>query len=474
MRIGNIVVLLLFAWSATTKAEVKLAAIFTDNMVLQQQKQVPIWGWATAGKKVSVKTSWNEKSYETVANSKGQWRLKLATPQAGGSYDIHISDGNSITLQNVLIGEVWLCSGQSNMEMPMKGYPTQPIVGSTDAILESTNDQIRLYTVPRNPLLETAEDSKPSSWKAVNPSSVVNFSATAYFFGKRLHHILNVPIGLIHSAYGGSSIEAWMDAEWLKDVEGIQIPTAGDTPKDKNRTPTMLYNGMIHPIVGYGIRGMIWYQGESNYERAEQYELLFPRMVKEYRKLWNDAEMPFYFAQIAPFDYRSLPPFYTEEKYNSAYLREAQRKSLSQIPHSGMAVTLDLGEENCIHPSKKKEGGDRLALLALGDTYSVEGIIYRSPEYDKMEVKGSQAVLHFKEAPLGLTSFGKEMLNFEVAGDDKVFHPARAILQGKTVVVSSLRVTNPVAVRYAFKDFVVGDLFGVNGLPVASFRTDDW
>lgn len=469
-----LIVFLLLSTSLSLRAEIRLSAIFTDGMVLQQQKSVPIWGWARNGAAVRVETSWDKKEYEVKANAKGAWRLFIQTPAAGGPHNITISEENTIVLNNVLIGEVWLCSGQSNMEMPMKGYPSQPIMGSTAAILESQDEQLRLYTVPRNPLLQPAEDSKPSAWKEASPENVANFSATAYFFGRRLRKILKVPVGLIHSSYGGSNIEAWMDAVWLEDMKDVKIPQQEEGLKDKNRQPTMLYNGMINPIVGYGIKGIIWYQGESNYERPDQYETLFPLMVAKYRELWQNDTLSFYYTQIAPFDYASLPPYYVGGKYNSAFIRDAQRKSLAKIPYSGMAVTMDLGEVDCIHPARKREGADRLALLALGDTYGIKGLNHKSPVYERMEVQGSNVVVEFNDVPLGLTSFGKEIHTFEIAGEDKVFRPANAIVKGKTVVVSSPHVSKPVAVRYAFKDFVKGDLFGVNGLPVSSFRTDDW
>lgn len=470
----NILTVFLLVFATTVSAEVRLSALFTDGMVLQQEKRVPIWGWAKEKATVYVTTSWDQKQYQVKADAKGSWRLFVQTPAAGGPYELTFSEDNTIVLQDVLIGEVWLCSGQSNMEMPLKGYPAQPIIGSTAAILASKDEQLRLYTVPRNPQLAPADDSKPAVWKKALPETVANFSATAYFFGQQLREILNVPVGLIHSSYGGSNVEAWMDAAWLADQEETVIPQKEEGLKDKNRQPTMLYNGMIHPIAGYAIKGMIWYQGESNYERPDQYEILFPRMVEKYRALWKEESLPFYFVQIAPFDYVSLPPHHIGGKYNSAYIRDAQRKSLAKIPHSGMAVTMDLGEEYCIHPARKKEGADRLALLALGETYGIQGLNHRSPRYAGMEIKGSTAVIRFDDAPLGLTAFGAEITTFEIAGENKIFYPASAIIQGKIVVVSSPHVAKPVAVRYAFKDFVVGDLFGVNGLPLSSFRTDDW
>lgn len=457
-----------------SQAEVRLSALFTDGMVLQQQSKVPVWGWADPQTTVTLQTSWNGQKYQAKADKLGQWKIVVQTPVAGGSYQIKVSEKNVIELYDILIGEVWLCSGQSNMEMPLKGYPGQPILGSTEAMVNSRDDQLRIYTVPRNPLLQPASDSKPSVWKKVEPQSVVGFSATAYYFGRQLRKTLGVPVGLIHSSYGGSNIEAWMEASWLADQKDIKIPKQEEGLKDKNRVPTMLYNGMIHPIAGYGIRGIIWYQGESNYERPDQYEVLFPRMVEKFRSLWGNHELPFYFTQIAPFDYASLPPYHVGGKYNSAYLRDAQRKSLDKIPYSAMAVTMDLGEQNCIHPSHKQQSGERLAYLALHGSYGFASLNLKSPVYEKLEIKGSTAVLFFKDAPLGLTSYGKEIKTFEIAGKDQVFYPADAVLKGKTIVVASLKVEEPVAVRYAFKDFVVGEVFGANGLPLSSFRTDDW
>lgn len=231
---------------------------------------------------------------------------------------------------------------------------------------------------------------------------------------------------------------------------------------------------MLYPITGYGIKGAIYYQGESNYERPDRYEEMFPAMVKEWRSLWKQGDFPFYYVQIAPYNYSQLPPYNYGGKFNSAYLRDAQRKSLNKIPNSAMAVVLDIGEENMIHPANKEAGGKRLALLALANTYGLKGFGSGSPLYKSMSVSGSVATLSFENANNGLTSFGKEMSAFEIAGANKIFYPAKATISGSSVSVSSPMVKEPVAVRYAFKDFVVGDLFNTEGLPASSFRTDDW
>ncbi len=458
----------------SSQAQVKLASIFTDNMVLQQQSQAPIWGWDKAGSTVTINTSWNKKTYKAKVNINGKWLVKVATPVYGGPYTVTISDGNTIKLNNVLIGEVWLCTGQSNMEIPMKGYKSQPISGSVDAILKSAISNIHMYTVPRSSVTEVQENSKPSEWHVAAPEFVANFSATGYYFGRLLNEMLHVPIGLISDCYGGSSAEAWMDPGGLKDFPEIKIPAKTDSIKAVSRTPTTLFNGMLNPVIGYGIKGCIWYQGESNYDRPDQYEKLFPAMVKRWRDLWQQGDFPFYYTQIAPYDYTQLPPYNAGGKYNSAYLRDAQRKSLKVISNSGMAVLLDIGEQATIHPPRKEPVGTRLAYLALAQTYGIKGFDYASPLYKQMTVDGNRATIRFEYAENGLTSFNKPIQNFEIAGKDKMFYPAQAMISGSVIIVSSPLVKEPMAVRYAFKDFVVGDLFGTNGLPVSSFRTDDW
>ena len=455
-------------------AEVKLASLFTDNMVLQQKSQAPVWGWTTAGATVRVRTSWNGKSYSARADKSGKFLVRVSTPAAGGPYEITVSDGKAIKLKNVLIGEVWICGGQSNMEMPMKGFKGQPILGSNDAILKSKNSRIHLYTVPRWSTTELQKNSKTSAWKVAEPESVAGFSATGYYFGRLLNEMLDVPVGLINVSFSGSFVEAWMSPQNLKQFPEVKIPSVGDTIKAVSRTPTTLFNGMLFPITGYAIKGAIYYQGESNYERPDRYLEMFPAMVKEWRSLWQQGDFPFYYVQIAPYNYAQLPPYNYGGKFNSAYLRDAQRKSLTKIPNSAMAVVMDIGEENSIHPSNKEAGGKRLALLALANTYGLKGFGSASPLYKSMSVNGSVATISFENASNGLTSFAKELNSFEIAGSNKVFYPAKATISGSSVSVSSPMVKEPVAVRYAFRDFVVGDLFNTEGLPASSFRTDEW
>jgi len=468
-----LLILLLLLTAPAVWAKVKMPALFANNAILQQKSEVAMWGWADAKATVEVTPSWNNKTYTAKADKDGKWKLQLETPEAGGPFEIKISDGTELVLENILIGEVWLCTGQSNMEMPMKGFPGQPVVGSNMDILKSTNDQIRLITVPRSSQT-VAQDDFDAKWKEADPAAVRNFSATGYYFGRMLQEMLGIPVGLIEVSYGGSCIQAWMSPKTSVSFEDKQVPAPGDSIPVANRTPTVLFNGMLNPVIGYGIAGCIWYQGETNYIEPDRYEELFPTMVAEWRSLWGIGDFPFYYCQIAPFDYSVFTPTEFHEKYNSAYLRDAQRKAEAKIPNSGMAVLMDVGEKTSIHPMHKQEGGERLALWALAKTYGLRDFAYKSPSYNAFEIKGSQLIVSFKDASNGLTTYGKELTGFEIAGEDKVFYPAEVFLRSKSVVLSSPRVEKPVAVRYAFDDFTVGTLYGTNGLPVSSFRSDDW
>lgn len=451
--------------SGTVYGEVKLPAIFGDNMVLQQQTQVAIWGTATKNVTVKVITSWNKKTYSTKVNGDGKWKLKVATPSAGGPFNVTISDGKSLKLNNVMVGEVWVCSGQSNMEMPMKGYRNQPVTGSNEAIATSSNPSIRLFTVTKGKSLETLDDFT-GEWKNCEPENVGEFSATAYFFGLMLNKALNVPIGLINSSWGGTRIEPWMSEAGFKAFDFVELPDKNQQGDLSPQTPTVLFNAMISPMVGYGIRGAIWYQGESNRNEADKYVKLMPGLVENWRSEWGVGDFPFYYVQIAPFDYGSTG-------LNSAFLREAQLKASTAIPNIGMASIMDIGEKTCIHPADKATGGNRMAYLALAKTYGKSGFAFSGPVLKEMTVEGQIVKLTFDHALNGLTSYGKELSCFEVAGANKRFYPAKAIITGSGISLMS-PVDEPVAVRYAFDDFIIGDLFNIEGLPASSFRTYDW
>jgi sialate O-acetylesterase len=451
--------------SGTIYGEVKLPAIFGDNMVLQQQTQAAIWGTAKKNATVKVITSWNKKSYTTKVNADGKWKLKVATPSAGGPFNVTISDGKSLKLSNVMIGEVWVCSGQSNMDMRMKGYRNQPITGSNEAIASSSNSSIRLFTVGRGTSLQPLDDFS-GEWKNCEPENVSDFSATGYFFGLMLNKALKVPVGLICSAWGGTRIEPWISENGFKTFDFVSLPDKNKQGKLSPQTPTVLFNAMINPMVGYGIRGAIWYQGESNRNEADKYVKLMPGLIENWRSVWDNDDLSFYYVQIAPYDYGN-------SGLNSAYLREAQLLASTALSNIGMACVMDIGEKKCIHPADKAAGGNRLAYLALAKTYGKSGFEFSGPILKEMTVDGAMVKLTFDHAKNGLTSYGKDLDCFEVAGANQRFYPAKAVITGSGISLVS-QVDEPVAVRYAFKDFIVGDLFNIEGLPASSFRTDDW
>lgn len=449
-------------------AKVTLPKMFSDGMVMQRETNANLWGTAKASSSVKITTSWDKKTYTVKAGNDGKWKTSVKTPAAGGPYTITLNDGEKTVLDNILIGEVWICSGQSNMEMPMKGFKNQPIEGAVADILHSTDKQLRLFTVKRNSRFAPV-DTVSGKWNEAGPASVREFSATAYYFGRELRQALGVPVGLIVTAWGGSACEAWMTADWLKAFPDAKIPSSPEDIKSKNRTPTVLYNGMLRPLIGVTMRGVIWYQGEDNVPRYKTYADMLTTMIRGWRTEWKQGDFPFYFCQIAPYDY-SLIKWDT----NSAFLREQQAKAELMNNNCGMAVLMDAGLEYGIHPRKKNLAGQRLALLALNKTYGIEGLSAESAYYNDVTFKNDTAVVTFNRA--GMWVYGKNGLKsdlFEVAGEDRVFHPAKAWIERSKVYVKSDSVSRPVAVRYAFKDWADGDLY-CDGLPVSSFRTDNW
>ncbi len=458
-------------------AKVTLPSFFSDNMVLQQQTECNIWGWDEPGKKINILTTWDKKSYMVTARKDGLFSVKVKTPEAGGPYTIVFRDGETVMLNNVMIGEVWICSGQSNMEMLMKGYKAQPVEGAAEELLSCNDNGLRLFYGKRAARLEPQRDIA-GSWKVADAASVREFSATAYFFGKALRQALGIPVGLICTAFGGSACEAWMKADWLKVFPKVDLDiTEEKVKKLQQRCPTALYNGQFSPLVGYGIRGAIWYQGEDNVPRYDYYAPLMARMVQGWRDEWKQGDFPFYYCQIAPFAYDETD----WARFNSALLREQQAKVETMITNSRMAVLLDTGLKRVIHPRKKRIAGERLALLALSNTYGVKGL----PDfatYKEVEFKGDTAIVSFDRSKEWVyfehdTGDRADLLasdNFEVAGSDRMFHSATKVWVSRNrVYVICNKVKQPAAVRYAFKDWCIGDLMH-DGLPVSSFRTDDW
>ena len=655
MRTVKIILLILYVLisSIAVSADVRLPAVISDNMVLQQQMNVSVWGWAALGENVTVTVSWDGSSVSTKADTDGRWQVKVKTPKASGPYTLTIKGQNTIKLDNILIGEVWICSGQSNMEMGLQQESWQKgIINYKTEIASANYPEIRLFTVPKVATEEPKEDCV-GLWSECSPQSVAQFSATAYFFARKIHKELGIPIGLIHTSWGGSAAEAWISEEALKefpeftpkidqlktgdikaskkefeqnladwwefvkksdlgvvnhwdrpqtdtsgwktmsipqlweempgmesfdgvvwfkknvdipqlwvgkeltlkigpiddmdvvwfnghkiggqlelgywnapreyvipgsvvqsdennitirvldntgagglwgrddqyaiqpsdksdkpiyiagswfygiglDLKGkLQMPTAPRLAKDQY-SPTLLYNGMVSPVMSYGIQGVIWYQGETNAGRAYQYRKLFPALIRNWRKDWGQGDFPFYFVQIAPYNY--------ETEGICPELQEAQMMTLS-LPNTGMAVTADIGNAGDIHPRNKQLVGKRLALWALAKTYGRKDCICSGPLYKSMQVEGNKIRLDFNYVGPGLMSLGGPLTHFTIAGEDKKFVPAQAEIENNTIVVSSNLIDNPVAVRYAWSNTAVGNLYNLEMLPASVFRTDNW
>ncbi|MEH6309051.1 sialate O-acetylesterase [Olivibacter sp. CPCC 100613] len=637
-----LILLVIITLNENAFAQLKMPAIFSDNMVLQQRTDVAFWGNAKPGEQVEVKGSWSEKSIRVKADMQGKWLLKLPTPGAGGPFTVTVEAAETKKFKNVLIGEVWICSGQSNMEMPMQGWPNQPVDGSLEAIKGANYPSIRLFTVEKK-VAFSPQTALKGTWLVCSPNSVAAFSATAYYFGRQLHERLKVPIGLIHSSWGGTIAEAWTGKEalqtmgdfdkelnridsinrfasavlsrdslneaiwsraltdrkdtyakdntylnwplmevpafWenkgLADFDGIvwfkrsvDIPQAwkgkplklslgliddfdytyfngelidstvkgltwimdreytipGELVKEGSNTitvkiidnggnggmygkkeqmilypadgkkaegirlsgdwrykvaatkpkvmmdeqpnqPSVLYNGMLAPLIPYAIRGAIWYQGESNVGRAKQYLTLFPLMINNWREAWGRGDFPFYFVQIAPFKYAG-------DAIDAAALRDAQRRTLKKVAGTGMAITLDIGNPHNIHPANKEEVGKRLALWALNKTYQEKTVIYSGPVYKGFKVKKRKVLVYFENTSGKLDSKNKALTNFELLDGDGEWKPAVGEIEGDIVVVVSDQVDAPKGVRYAYYDAAQASLFGSNGLPASSFSSE--
>ena len=456
--------LLLIYSSLVTTAQTRVGTVFGDGMVLQQQKDVYLWGKDNIGAKIYVVSSWGETS-QTTTSTNGKWKLQLTTPTAGGPHTITIKGSSTVTIDDVLIGEVWVCSGQSNMQIPLRGgLDGNFIEGGLDAIVNSKNDRIRFFTVKQNTSLKPLDNVK-GSWEKAAPSTAGSFSAVGYFFAQQLEKVLDIPIGIVVAAWGSSTAEAWSDVKTLHDL-GITIPN--EIAEVPQITPRGLYNAMMHPLIGYGIKGVLWYQGEANRPNANEYEKIVNTMVTSWREQWNIGDFPFYYAQIAPFNYG---------KNNAAFLREAQLKSSQSLQNAEMVVTLDVGDCTQIHPSKKREVGKRLSYVALAKDYGISGYDFKSPTLTNYFIEGQEIVLTFSSR-IQLNKNIDSSENFEIAGADMVFYPANAAMtspyhKDQKIRVFSEKVPHPKAVRYGFKNCVLPTLFGRNGLPVSSFRTDN-
>jgi sialate O-acetylesterase len=490
------------AWAA-----VKPHALIADGMVLQRDLKVPVWGTAGKGEAVTVEIQ-GQKVSATAED--GNWLVRLDNLKAGGPFEMTIAGTNTIRFKNVYVGDVWVCSGQSNMEWPLSAAHN-----AGEAIAHSKNPRIRLFTVGKIPAgvpqhnVAVVQQANLGKWFECNAQTSPGFSAVAYFFGRDLEKSLNVPIGLIHTSWGGTPAEAWtskpvLTAEpalkhyadkidrdmsaYAKGVEkyiddlgknkealiavaarGQNLPQPPASPAQQFGFPASLYNGMIANLIPYGIRGAIWYQGESNANRAYEYRTLLPAMIKNWRADWKQGDFPFLIVQLAPFMKLVQEP--TESQW--AELREAQLLTALNLPKTAVAIITDVGDEKDIHPRQKEPVGARLALAARA-LANGEDIEYSGPIYNDMKIEGSKISLRFTHLGGGLLAKGGPLTGFTIAGSDRKFVNAEAEIQDDTVVVSSSQVAQPVAVRYGWANYPTGNLWNKAGLPASPFRTDDF
>lgn len=472
---------LLFFIGAVAKAQVTLPPFFNCNMVLQQGIPIPVWGWASPGEKVSV--TFNNKTVTARTGKDGKWRVTLPSMNYGGPYKMVVKGKNLRTIENILIGEVWICSGQSNMEFKLSD------ANNAQAEIAASNyPEIRLFTVKRRMAQTPQENLEEGEWWECSPVSSPRFSAVGYFFGRELYQKLKVPIGLIHTSWGGTVAETWTGAETieknpdfaplletLKKTDLKEYGKGTDKPAAKlgpNTFPTLLYNGMIHPLVPYGIKGAIWYQGESNAGRAYQYRRVFADMIKDWRTRWGEGDFPFVFVQLA--NYMKADSLPAESAW--AELREAQTMTLS-LPNTGMGSAIDVGEAGNIHPKDKQTVGKRLALSALKVAYH-QNVENFGPVYREMKVEGNKVTVTFDHVGNGLKAKDKYgyVKGFALAGSDHKFYWARATITGtNTVTLSSQEVSAPVAVRFGWANNPDDlNLYNSENLPANPFRSDSW
>jgi len=494
----RLTLILVFA-GLISRADVRLPGLFSDHMVLQQGIPVPVWGWADGGETVTV--TFRGRSV-TATPQNGKWIVRLPKQKAGGPSELVVEGRNRIELRDVLVGEVWVCSGQSNMEWPLSSaFEPQA------AIDASANPNLRLFTVPKLKAEAPVDDVK-ASWLECNPQTAKSFSAVGYFFGRDLQKARGVPVGLINTSWGGSPAEVWMRhevlaanpdyqrtildpypeqarkfqeelAKWEKETEELKQQGKQQTRGRPwyNWRPSELYNGMIAPLLPFAIRGAIWYQGESNADRAFQYRTLFPNLIQNWRDDWGQGDFTFLAVQLAPWDKgrQRAPELITAkpEDSNWAELREAQSITAQTLPKVGLAVITDLGDKDDIHPTKKEPVGARLALAARAVAYG-EKLVFSGPTFKSMKIKKDQAILSFDHTGSGLESRGGRLRGFALCGEDGRFVWANATISGNKVVVSTPIVSKPVAVRYGWADYPVVNLFNREGLPASPFRTDDF
>lgn len=439
-------------------ANISMPEIFSDNMVLQQKSEVTFWGWANTGERITLKADWMDKEITLTVSNQGKWSITVSTPQAGGPYEILIRGYNEVKFKNVLIGEVWLCSGQSNMEWSARSG----IINAEEEISKATNSGIRLFTVYHATSMYP-QDHFTGKWVECTPETMQYFSAVAYFFALNLSNELNVPVGLINSSWGGTPAESWMPEEsimtneFLKEAAALQKPVLWGPVE-----PARIYNSMISPMIPFRIAGVLWYQGEANTINAYAYKDMLSGLISAWRTKWG-YEFPFYFAQIAPYKYG--------KPYEGVEIRDAQRRTLT-VPNTGMVILSDIGDTTNIHPKNKQEVGRRFSNLAVNRFYKTKIIEDSGPLFKAMTINKNKAVIEFDHAE-GLHSPDKKIGYFEIADIDGVFYPAKAKIRDGKVIVQSEMVKVPAKVRFAWSNTATPNLINEVGLPASCFSTDN-
>lgn len=443
----------------SVKANITLPNIFGDNMVLQRNSEVKIWGWANPKEEIKLVSGWNNQEYKTVANNQAKWELTIKTPEAGGPYTISIKGYNEVVLKNILIGEVWVCSGQSNMEMSA----SWGIENGDEEVKNAANSNIRFFTVSKSTAL-TPQNNVLGNWVESTPETMKYFSAVGYFFAKRLREDLkNVPIGLISSNWGGTPAEIWMPEEVVQN-DPVLLENAKKLNEQEYgpHQPGRAYNAMIAPITGFKIAGTIWYQGESNVGSLV-YDKTLSALIASWRKAWNE-EFPFYFVQIAPYKNGT-------NNFSNVTVRNSQRKILKEVPKTGMVLTSDISDTIDIHPKNKKSVGVRLANLALAETYKTNHNLVNGPLFKEIKTNKNKVTVSFDYAE-GLYFKDKKSNQFEAAGTDGIFYPAEASIKNNEVILTSKKVFNPVKVRFAWGNTIQSDLFNKANLPASCFTSE--
>jgi sialate O-acetylesterase len=506
----SLTALLCLSAATAAYADVRLPAILSDHLVLQAGKPASLWGWADAGEKVTAEMG-GQKA-ETVANAEGKWSIKMPLPAGEGPFELHVQGRNRLTVQDVLVGELWVCSGQSNMEWTVSSSQNP-----NEEAQAANFPKIRHFKVKKNVSRTPLEDVE-GSWAVCSPATVPQFSAVGYFFGRELHQKLKgVPVGLVGTNWGGTAAEGWTSKKtfesipelksvlepaearlaaydpvaaqagyekvleaWKAQVEKAKAegkpeprkPGPPQSPATNPSFPANLYNAMIAPLLPLSIRGAIWYQGESNVSRAAQYRILFPAMIANWRKDFAQGDFPFHFVQLAPFSYSRGNP--AADPTPCAELWEAQLHTLRTVPNTGMAVTTDIGNVKDIHPKNKQEVGRRLALWALAHQYGKKDLVYSGPLYTTSKIEGSKVRIQFEHGKGLKSRDGQPLSHFTIAAEDKNFVPAEATIEGDALVVHSPAVSKPVAVRFAWRDDAEPNLVNGAGLPASPFRTDSF